>query len=386
MPLKKTKLAIITTHPIQYYAPWFAHLAATVQFDIRVYYLWDGGIHNKHDPGFNQEVKWDIPLLEGYQYEFVVNTSKTPGTNSFLGIKNRGLIRKIYSFAPDVILLVGYNYYEMIKVILWGRMRKIPLMLRGDSHILLNHNSIKYKLKSLLRSLIFSRFEKVLFVGKSNREYYRRQGVPANKLEFAPHAIDTIRFEQFQGDSLRERLGISREKKVFLFVGKFVEKKWPDKLLSTFKSITNENVVLIFVGAGPLEEKMKRLAANNSNIYFHPFVNQREMPSVYNSVDLIILPSYGPYETWGLVINEAMTLSVPALVSTHVGCQKDLVIPQKTGLVFKAGDIEDLRAKLKVAMTSDQLLKWGINARKLIQRYSYDEATKGLCRAIEKLH
>ena len=77
------KLAIITSHPIQYYAPWFRYLAEEKDFSIKVFYLWNFGITEQVDVGFQQSLQWDIPLLEGYDYEFVPNISSNPGTHQF---------------------------------------------------------------------------------------------------------------------------------------------------------------------------------------------------------------------------------------------------------------------------------------------------------------
>ncbi|MCY7391481.1 MAG: glycosyltransferase family 1 protein, partial [Leptolyngbyaceae cyanobacterium CAN_BIN12] len=50
------KLAIVTSHPIQYYAPWFRHIAQQNDFRIKVFYLWDFGVTNQVDVGFKQSV------------------------------------------------------------------------------------------------------------------------------------------------------------------------------------------------------------------------------------------------------------------------------------------------------------------------------------------
>ena len=72
------KLAIVVTHPIQYYVPVFRLLAK--KCDLKIFYTWgEKGAAAKYDPDFNQIIDWDIPLLGGYEYEFVVNTSKEPG-------------------------------------------------------------------------------------------------------------------------------------------------------------------------------------------------------------------------------------------------------------------------------------------------------------------
>ncbi len=80
------RLAIVATHPIQYYAPWFQRVAAEPDFDLKVFYLWDFGVTDQHDKGFDRTIRWDLPLLDGYAHEFVENTSRDPGTHHFRGI------------------------------------------------------------------------------------------------------------------------------------------------------------------------------------------------------------------------------------------------------------------------------------------------------------
>ena len=76
------------------------------------------------------------------------------------------------------------------------------------------------------------------------------------------------------------------------------------------------------------------------------FVNQSELPAVYASADVLVLPSDGQ-ETWGLVVNEAMACGVPAVVSDAVGCGPDLIEPGRTGATFPFGDIAALAAAIE---------------------------------------
>ena len=66
------KLAVISSHPIQYNAPLFALLAKEPEMELKVFYTWGkDSIKDKYDPDFQQKIQWDIPLLEGYQYQFL---------------------------------------------------------------------------------------------------------------------------------------------------------------------------------------------------------------------------------------------------------------------------------------------------------------------------
>ena len=68
------KLAVISTHPLQYNAPWFRLLATGINLHPKVFYTWSQVEENaKYDAGFGKLFKWDIRLLEGYAYKFVNN-------------------------------------------------------------------------------------------------------------------------------------------------------------------------------------------------------------------------------------------------------------------------------------------------------------------------
>ena len=69
----KRRIAIITTHPIQYNAPLFQLLAERNIVSIKVFYTWEQSKDGEYDPDFGQHRNWDIPLLAGYDFEFVKN-------------------------------------------------------------------------------------------------------------------------------------------------------------------------------------------------------------------------------------------------------------------------------------------------------------------------
>ena len=82
---------------------------------------------------------------------------------------------------------------------------------------------------------------------------------------------------------------------------------------------------------------------------FLGFVNQSQLPAVYKSADLMVLPS--EYEPFGVVVNEAMCCNCAVITSDQVGAARDLVIPGGTGFVYPCGDIAALTRILKEAVS-----------------------------------
>lgn len=385
----RSRLAIVATHPIQYFAPWFAYITKALKLDLKVFYLWDYGIVARHDRGFHREVKWDIPLLEGYNFEFLENRSPFPGTGRFAGLWNPDLAARVGAFHPDAVLLTAYNFASIWYFLTQWRRQSTPLLFRGDSHRLVAHSGTGARLKQAVITRLFRRFSAILYVGSANRDYFKMHGVSDESLFYSPHAIDIDRFlaarEVADSDARlwRGTLGIPAHHKVILFAGKLEEKKRPLDLLKAFEDANLPDVSLLFVGSGPQESRLRDAATRVGSVHFAPFQNQSLMPRTYAIADVFVLPSYGPGETWGLAVNEAMCLARPVIASEHVGCAQDLVIPYETGLRFPAGDIAALKSALRTAFEDPTRLKrWGENGSVRIRSFTYGEATSGLRRAL----
>jgi glycosyltransferase involved in cell wall biosynthesis len=386
------RLAVVVTHPIQYFSPWFRHIAGCEQIALKVFYLWDFGVEGQVDPGFQVRVQWDVPLLSGYDHEFVPNKSLRPGTDRFMGLWNPSLAGRVRDFRPDAVLLLGYNFASLLHFIFNWDCRDVPLIFRGDSHRIVKRRGLTEGIRRSLISRVFGRFAAFLYVGSANLDYFRCHGVPDAKLFRAPHAVDNERFcgetkaAAIAARQWREALRIPEGNSVVLFAGKFEAKKRPLDLLDAFKRAQIDNASLLFVGSGPLEAELRAAAATCANIHFAPFQNQTLMPRTYMAGDLFVLPSYGSSETWGLAVNEAMCMGRPVVVSDHVGCARDLVVPYDNGLIFPAGDVPSLVACLREALSDRERLKtWGENGRRKVSEFSYTEATAGLLRALEAL-
>lgn len=383
------RLAIICTHPIQYYAPLFRMLALRKKIDIKVFYtLGESGKQNIQDKDFGSSITWDIPLLNDYSYQFQINSAKRPNTDKFFGIITPSLIREVNSFKPDALLIFGWNFYSHLKCIRFFK-GKCQILFRGDSNLIDQKSEIKSFLRKLVLRILYTYIDKALYVGKQNRFYYISAGLKKNQLIFAPHAVDNDRFydsteRKYENSAqrLRDSFGYKAHHLVFIFVAKFIDKKDPLILIRAFKQIQNQDIRLLLVGSGPLDAILKHESSSDSRISVIGFVNQTQIPVIYRVGDVFVLPSKGPFETWGLAINEAMACSRPVIVSDKVGCAEDLVQYGINGFIFKSGDDADLERVLQLIISKKPYLKeMGNQSMKIVKEWSYEK----ICTAIENI-
>ncbi len=377
------KLAIITTHPIQYYAPVFQLIRQRQKIDLKVFYTVGQQYHSsKHDPGFGKDVSWDIPLMEGYTYQWIENTSSRPGTRSFMGIKTPGLIKEIGNYHPDAVLVIGWAYQGHLQALRYFK-NKAPVYFRGDSTLLTGDTGIKRLFRYFLLKWVYSHVDHAFYAGKNNKAYFLKYGLKESQLSFTPHAIDNERFSASraqEASALRASLKVNNDQVLILFAGKFEPVKNVELLLTAFIKIKQPDVHLLLVGNGIEEEKLKSQAKSceiAGNIHFIPFKNQSEMPVYYQAADLYCLPSKS--ESWGLSVNEAMACGKAVLTSDKAGCAADLIVDGQNGAVFKEGDADNLAACLNTLTTNKaQLAVFGERSEALIKDWNFLNIAKAI--------
>jgi glycosyltransferase involved in cell wall biosynthesis len=396
------QVAIITTHPIQYNSPLFKVLAEDGRIAVKVFYTWgESVLKSKYDKGFKRIIEWDIPLLDGYDYEFIQNVSREAGSHSFKGIDNPSLKNKIENLKADCILVFGWSFKSHLKAMHYFK-GKVPVYFRGDSNLLDEVPGIKKIFRRLFLKWIYTNVDYAFFVGTKNKEYFFAHGLKDEQLIFAPHSVENDRFKDRTGEyknkarQWRKELGIKEDEIIFVFAGKFEPKKNPLLLLEVFIELVQLGRInipkahLIFIGNGELEYELKKNSYNDSSvqpyIHFLPFQNQSIMPIAYRIGDVFILPSKGPGETWGLAVNEAMACGLPVLVSDKVGCAFDLVKEGYNGFIFKHNSKEELLDKLKqyTSYSNDELKVFGENSKKIINNWRVENTANAIISKVKK--
>jgi len=387
MSKRPVRVAHVVSHPIQYFAPLYRELARRSEIDVTVYFCSAATVGDYYDPGFARTIHWDAPLLEGYRWRICASARDRPLTGRFLRWPSWDVVREIWAGEFDVVWVHGYSDPTMWLVAAAARLRGARLLIREEQTLLHGRPPWKLLLKRVTLSLLF-RSAVGLFIGEQNRRYFKHYGMSDEQLFPARYCVDNevllhrARELAPRRPELRRRLGLESEP-VVLFVGKLIEKKQPILLLEAFARIRkHRQCSLAIVGDGPLRKACEQFVFEQRipGVAFLGFRKESELPEAYAAADLFVLPS--GYETWGLVVNEAMNFSLPPVVTDHVGCASDLVRDGWNGFIVPHRDSRRLAEAIECLVASPALRRtFGARSQKLVAQYSVEACADGIVAA-----
>ncbi len=385
MSVPNKRLAVFATHPIQYQVPIWRALAATPGLEIAVHYFNDHCIRGELNAEFGVEVAWDVPLLEGYEYRFL---QRNANLQKKLGVKMPNARSLLEKEGFDSILIQGYIYQFERDVVLAAKALHIKTILRAElTDVALPRGVIKSVLRNAYLRWFYRHIDVFCSVGQEAQKHLERHNIADNRIFFSPYCVDSDFFqsqkEKFNRVDSRKTLGISNNEIALLYCGKLIPRKAPLLLVKALANVNQENLSLIVVGDGPLREFFEKeaRAVLGQRLHMAGFVNQSKLGQYYRAADVFVLPS--KYETWGLVVNEAMQFGLPVIVSDKVGCHPDLLLEGKTGYVFTSGDADSLVERIsKILQDKDSFAQMGKIAEEHIKKYSTQASVKGILQSI----
>lgn len=382
------ELTVLASHPVQYQAPLFRKLADEPEIDLRVLYMWEEGIGEKYDPGFDQEVEWDVPVLEGYDWDVLSNWGRSDGPESFFGLVNPGVVSHLVSGEPDGVLVEGWSNVTNWLAAALGRLTDVDLLFRAETVARTEQNASGMLRNKAIRGFISS-FDAVFPIGTSSQAFYDLFDYPEERRFLTPYAVDNEFFfaqaERYRGqrEEILTSIDLDPDLPVVLFVAKLIPRKRPGDLLEALAPLEGE-VQGVFVGDGELRGELEARASDLDHIAFVGFQNQTELPRWYAAADIFVLPS--AFETWGLVVNEAMCFELPVITTHEVTSSLDLVEGVRTGFRYPVGDTESLRDLLERLGSNEGLRReLGERARKRVKEWSMEACLDGFVSGIRFL-
>lgn len=336
---QRRRLAVLITHPVQYFRPVFAELARDPGLELLVLFGCDHGLNPSHDPDFAVSIAWDSAPTDGFPHVVLSDCALADLSQwrSALPLAVR-MCRRVRAFRPDAVLVFAYTPAFITASTLLLRLQGHRLLLRAEStDRALQRSRLKSVLKDLLLRGWYRQFVHVFPIGSDSDAHFRRLGVPDRRRTPVRYAVDVDYFaEQLQQwgpqrADLRGAEAIPPGALVLLWSGKMTPVKNPALLLESLALVPGEirqRLWLLAVGDGPLRHAFEAAAEQQlpGRCHFVGFRNQSELGRFYAMADALVFPSRQG-ETWGLVVNEALQFGLAVIASDHVGSGRDLVEP-----------------------------------------------------------
>ena len=390
------------SHPIQYQAPLLRRIAREPDIDLTVLFGSDFSLRSYADRGFGGvNVKWDVPLVEGYRHEVLPALRDNATAGPFAPI-SRGILRRLRRGSEgkpfDVLWVHGYASINAIHGILAANALGVPVLLRAESTLTDRSRSpVKLLAKRLFFKCLGQFLDGVLPIGTRNADYWRHYlgaGIPSWTM---PYAVDNTYFcghstiGQTRRSALEAELNLDPARPVILFASKLQERKRCIDLVEAYLQLvpptgSEPQPYLLIVGDGEeraaLEARVRQSGV--ASVRFCGFRNQSELPRFFDLATVFVLPSR--HEPWGLIVNEVMNAGCAVILSDDVGCQPDLITDGIEGCVFPVGNVAALTAALRrVLEVPGAASRMGEHASKRIANWSFEQDVEALRIALSVL-
>jgi glycosyltransferase involved in cell wall biosynthesis len=291
---------------------------------------------------------WTAPILPGIELTHIV--SKTSGM-------------EVLSNAPKDAIhiceglrsngLVGLASMEMSNRHLcqWVIMETVD-----DSSWLGFFKRLEYRRLFFLR---YRRLQGVLAIGHRATDWFVARGLPKECVFPFSYFLPT------QKNNIRPKVAGCCFR--FIFVGNLIERKRLDFLINALSIFPLGSIELVVVGNGPMYETLQAQAELScpGRVFWLGCLNMENVSTEIAKADCLVLPSR--HDGWGVVASEALMVGTPVICSDSCGVA-GVVAASGCGGVFRSGNLDDLRVKLKQVITEGNI---SIEAREKLAQWAY---------------
>jgi glycosyltransferase involved in cell wall biosynthesis len=375
------RLVIVTEIIAPYRIPVFNALAERKEIDLHVVFLSENDATLRQWRVYKDEINFRYEVLPSWRQRF----------GRYNVLLNRRVFSSLNKIAPDAVLCGGYNYLASWQTAGWARVHGVPLLLWSESTALdrrHGHRPVEFMKRRFLN--LCAAF---VVPGRSAAQYLKNLGIPDERIFTAPNAVDTNLFaalaEKARQNEIHVRARFSLPLRYFLYVGRLVRAKGVFELVEAYARLDDEirsSVGLVLVGDGADRSELMQRASpiTPGMIQFPGFVQREGLPEFYALADGLIFPTHS--DTWGLVVNEAMSCRLPIIASDVAGCVADLVQDGWNGFVIPPVDSFQLTAAMvRLAGDAGLRIEMGSRSRERVQAYSPAAWAEGLVKVVESV-
>jgi len=249
------------------------------------------------------------------------------------------LVRSCLRYRIDILFVVGYHRPDIFLISLFTRLIGRTVFVMAESKF---DDKTRFWLKEAFKVCMLAPYNGGFAGGQRTAEYLHFLGFHKRPVAMGYDSISVDRVRLNSGRS-GSRL-TAFEDRYFLIVARFVEKKNLFTALDAYRNYAQlfgaQARSLHLAGSGPLESKIRDYIRihNIKNVVLHGFLDEEPLAQILRGALALMLPS--KEEQWGLVVNEALAVNLPALVSTNVGARDTLVRQGVNGFVIESSNVE----------------------------------------------
>jgi glycosyltransferase involved in cell wall biosynthesis len=259
------------------------------------------------------------------------------------------------NFQPDYVLLKAYQNLFAIRILIWAKWLKIPVLMLTQTEK--NHiKGSKMLLKWNLRFFQFMNVKHFITPLKKNEQIFHALGF--KNTHYLPFVFPVNDFEKsyFQSDKIN-----------ILSIGKYVRRKDQLLLLKAIKILARKyplHVTLIGEIANKAYFKsLKKYLEENKLTHIVDLLghmNYEQNLQFYKENDIFVLPSYSEPAAYSPV--EAMAHKLPVVCSNECGTSC-YINPGENGEIFEAKKIDSLIENIeKIIADKEKLIKYANKA------------------------
>ncbi|HHM06045.1 MAG TPA: glycosyltransferase family 4 protein [Gammaproteobacteria bacterium] len=260
---------------------------------------------------------------------------------------------------PVKAAFAGRALPEGITALAVGRLRRVPVLIYAHGEELTGWGRGR-KFKAMCFALRHADW--IL----ANSDFTRNTlvnliGVRPERIALIYPTVDETRFRPgLPGGDLRRSIGVGKDQKLILSVGRLQRRKGFDNTLRALPKVIERGIDVHYalIGIGEDQAYLRNLASGlgvSRRVHFLGHVSYEDLPRWYNACDVFAMPNRdidGDTEGFGLVFLEAAACAKPALAG-RAGGTGSAVVDGETGLRIDGEKVDDIAAAL-VRLLSDE--------------------------------
>ncbi|HII4436642.1 glycosyltransferase family 4 protein [Clostridium perfringens] len=303
---------------------------------------------------------------------------RRPKNIKYKNISNLSLINQMKEICKnDIVIFDGYSGRDKIKLILMMILNNKDYLISVDGIIYKNKEN---KIKKLIKHILIANAKFVYSTNKITDDILKSY---SKNINIKRHMFTTLDandmsfIKNIDNYEVRKRLGIPIEKKVVLFVGKFIKTKGIYELLETV-----DNKYHYVIVGGNREQLELKLSNFPSNVQLIEFLEKREILELMSASDVFVLPTYT--DVWGLVVVEAISCGIPVITTNMCNAGLELLNNGTNGFIINKESTYELKNAINAAMLldRDKVREYDMN---LMKDYNINKAADNMLLSINEM-